>query len=206
MIGQPGAKVPREVVDRIIANWPSESKQAAQTTLSKYGQPDGFTNMELVWHNAGPWKKVIVSSMATNHNFPIAHKDCVLGFINMKVPPEKFTDLAKFDGSVYCMRTPGLVGAECDREEMNFAALNLAHDIIDGSKSVEEARDQLAKIAMAFKQGTKDPLTQDFKFPVERGNTGDPDQPAGGGLNQPGTDKMNPDKTNPDKKQPGGSP
>jgi hypothetical protein len=200
VIGQPGAKLPREVVDRLIVAWPAESKQAAEATLSKYGQPDGCTNQELIWHNAGPWRTLVVTSLAANHNFPMAHKDCVLGIINMKVPPEKFTDLARFDGSIYCFRTPGLIAAQCDREELDFAALNLAHDIIDGSKSVEEARDQLAKIVMAYKQGTKDPLTQDLKFPVDRGNLGDPDQPATGGMNPPGT----PDRTNPDNKRPGG--
>jgi hypothetical protein len=197
LTGLTGEKIPRDQVDKVIASWPQEAKQAAQDTLSKYGQPDGYSSKELIWNHAGPWNKVVVSSMEVQHNFPIAHKDCVMGFINMKVPVDKIDDLAKFDGSICCERTSGIVGAMCDKEEMNFAALNIAHEIVSGSKSVEEARDQLAKVAMGFKQGTKDPITQGFQFNVEKGTTGDPDQPArttGLGapdLNRPGTPDLN---------------
>jgi hypothetical protein len=194
LTGLTGEKIPRDKVDLIIASWPQEAKQAAQDTLGKYGQPDGYSSKELIWHSAGPWQKVVVTAMEVQHNFPIAHKDCVMGFINMKVPVDKVGDLAKFDGSICYERTGGIVGAMCDKEEMNFAVLNIAHDIVTGSKSVEEARDQLAKVAMAFKQGTKDPITQGFQFNVEKGMTGDPDQPGRGGpgspdLTRPGTDK-----------------
>ena len=202
--GQPGAKLTRDQVDRIISTWPMEAKQAAQATLDKYGPPDGCTGQLLIWHNPGPWKKVMVSSMEHQHNFPISHKDCIIGFIDMRVPADKVGELAKFDGSLCVERTAGVIGAECDKEEMNFAALNLAHDIVSGSKSAEEARQELARVAMAFKQGTKDPITQDFKFPVERGNTGDPDQAVGSGLVPAEPERMNTPGT-PDTKKPGGS-
>src|SRR5437763_40472 len=62
LTGLTGEKVSRDQVDKIISSWPMESKQAAQDTLNKYGQPDGSSPKELIWHNAGPWKKVVVSS------------------------------------------------------------------------------------------------------------------------------------------------
>jgi hypothetical protein len=184
-----GNKLTRDQVDKIINTWPAESKKAAQATLDKYGPPDGSTPQELIWQNAGPWKKVVVMSVEVPHNFPITHKDCIMGFVDMKIPVDKVGDVARFDGSICCMRTAGMIGSCCNSEEMNFAALNLAHDVIDGSKSAEEAREQLAKVAMGYKQGTKDPITQGFTFPVEKGMTGDPDQQAHAGNMPDTTDK-----------------
>jgi hypothetical protein len=125
----------------------------------------------------------------------MTHKDCIVGFIDMRVPVDKITDLSRFDGSICVERTAGVVSAKCDKEELNFAALNIAHDIVTGSKSVEEARDQLTKVAMAFKQGTKDPITSGFQFNVEKGMTGDPDQAGrGGGLGMPDLNRPEKDK------------
>ncbi|HYE62163.1 MAG TPA: hypothetical protein VD997_09210 [Phycisphaerales bacterium] len=175
---QQGQKVSREQVDQLINAWPQESKKAAQATLEKYGPPDGGTFQELIWHDAGPWHKVVVSKEAHDHNFPMAHKDVLMGVIKFKVPQDKISDLMAFDGSLVINRTAGTIAAVCDKEEANFAALNLAHDIIQGSKSVEEAKDQMAKVAQGIQQGTNDPITQDFKFEVDNNQeTGDPDQP-----------------------------
>jgi hypothetical protein len=163
-------------VDRIVQDWPGESKKAANTIIEKYGAPHGATAQLLLWENVGPWKKVCVYGEEVDHQFPMPHKDVLSCTIDMKVPADKFDDLAQFDGSVFCFRTPGEIAAMCDKEEMNFLALNLAHDIIQGSKTVEEARDAYAKTAMAFQQGTKDPLTQELQFEVPTANTADPDR------------------------------
>jgi hypothetical protein len=184
---QQGQKMSRDQVEKLITAWPGESKKAAQATLDKYGPPDGGTYNELIWHKAGPWKKVVVSAMPHEHNDPMPHKDVLMGCINMKVPLDKVADLAAFDSSLVINRTAGWIGAVCDKEENNFAALNLAHDIIQGSKTVQEAKDQLAKVAMGAMQGTTDPITQDFKFDVEDDNTGDPGTPHRG--NTPGMDR-----------------
>ncbi len=53
-----------------------------------------------------------------------------------KVPTEKYSDLAKFEGSVVADRTQGLLRARCDKEGNNMLALNFANDIITGKKTV----------------------------------------------------------------------
>jgi len=202
-----GEKLSRDQVDKLTTSWPATSKKAVQATLDKYGPPDAATFETLVWHNPGPWKRGIVYGTEVNHNLPSQHKDCLMGFIDLKVPVEKIGDLAKFDGSLVYWRTAGELAAICHVEEANFAAINLAHDIVDGSKSVEEARTQLAQVMMAFEQGTKDPITQDFKFDVAKGNQGDPDQPAAGGRSIPGMDTPTPPGGSSTPRRPGsGSP
>jgi hypothetical protein len=73
------------------------------------------------------------------------HTDSVESVIAYRVPPEFFTPLAEFDGSLIVERTAGEVSARCHDEEANSLALNLMHDIVTGAKSVEEARAYYAK-------------------------------------------------------------
>ena len=162
----------------VIAGWPETPKMVAETTIAKYGQPDGVTSEKLIWMNKGPWKAIIVNRREIPHSFPKAHTDLLEGVIDYRVPPDKFDELAQYDGSVIAERTKGTLAARCDKEEMNFLALNLAHDVATGRKSVAAARKEYADTAMAFMNGEKRPYTQGLQFDVAKGNTGDPDKPA----------------------------
>lgn len=66
-------------------------------------------------------------------------------FIDYRVPIHKFDDLAAYHGSVIAERTSGEISARCDKEEMNLLALNLANDVVKGTKSVEQGRPILAR-------------------------------------------------------------
>jgi hypothetical protein len=137
----------------VIADWPAKPKEAAQATIAKYGQPDGVTSQKLIWMNKGPWKAIIAHREEIPHRFPMAHTDLLEGVIDYRVPPDKFDELAQYDGSVIAERTRGTLAARCDKEEMNFLALNLAHDIATGRKTVAGARKEYADTAMAFMKG-----------------------------------------------------
>ncbi len=164
--------------NRFVASWPKTPREVAMKTMQKYGPPQEATPTRLIWHNNGPWKHTIIYREEIPHNFPMPHTDLLQQFIDYKVSPDKFSDLAAYDGSVIVERTKGEMSARCDKEEMNFLALNLAHDVATGKKSVEEARAFYAKTAMAFMKGQKDPYTQALQFNVAKGNTADPDKPA----------------------------
>ena len=110
------------------------------------------------------------------HNFPKPHTDLLEQFIDYRVPPEKFSDLAAFDGSVIPEHTKGELSARCDMEEMNFLALNLAHDIVTGQRAVEDARKFYAETATAFMMGTSSPYTDGLLFEVPRSGTVDVDE------------------------------
>jgi hypothetical protein len=161
-----------------IASWPDMPKQAAMKLIAKYGQPDGVTPTQLIWRGKGPWKETVLYREEIPHQFPASHTDFLEQSIDYKVPPDKFDELAQYDGSVIVERTKGTLAARCDKEELNMLALNLANDIITGKRSVEDARDFYAKTAMAFKNGEKPPYTQKLQFNVASGRAGDPDRPA----------------------------
>lgn len=160
-----------------IADWPDAPKKVAGEMIQKYGQPDGVTASRLVWTDKQPWKEIIVYREEVPHHFPIKHTDVLEQVIDYQVPPDKFDELAQYDGSVIAERTKGTLAARCDKEPMNFLALNLAHDVATGKKTVDEARQFYAQTAMAFMKGDKHPYTQKLQFDVPR-RAGDPDQPA----------------------------
>jgi hypothetical protein len=163
---------------KIISNWPEKPQEVAKKTIEKYGQPDEATESMLIWHNNGPWKQSIVYREEVPHSFPKPHTDILEQFIDYRVPPEKFDDLALFDGSVIVERTKGEISARCDKEEMNYLALNLAHDIVADKLSVDEARKTYAETAGAAMQGEMRPYVQGLQFKVAKGDTGDTDKPA----------------------------
>jgi len=130
----------------MMANWSMDAQKAAKGMMKMHGAPDEATPTMLVWHNSGPWKRIIASKTTVRHNFPGPHLDSVEQFISYKVPENKFDELARFDGSVNIDRTRGEMSARCDTEFHNILALNLAHDIIDGKRSVEDARAFYARV------------------------------------------------------------
>ncbi len=99
------------------------------------------------------------------HNFPMPHPDYLAQTVKHKVPADKLDELFDYDGSVWFHRTRGELTAQCDVEEMNLLALNLAHDIVMGKRTVADARAFYGKTAMAFKGGDKSsPYTKGLMF------------------------------------------
>lgn len=162
---------------QIIQSWPADAKKAAEMTIQKYGEPDEATAGHLIWTGNGPWKRTIITKEETDHAFPMAHKDVMEQSIDYKVPPDKFDDLAEYDGSVIAERTKGELSARCDKEEANFLALNLANDVATGKKSPAEAREYYARAVKDLMAGKKDPYVQKLQFTPQQ-RTADADRPA----------------------------
>lgn len=160
---------------KAIEAWPEESREAARLVIEQYGEPDEATPTQLVWHRPGPWKRIVASKAFYAHNFPAPHHDSVESFVDYRVPADKITPLAEFDGSVIVERTVGEVSARCHDEQANFLALNLMHDIVTDARSVQEARDYYAKEFADYRRGRPTPYMQGLKFAPDGADTADPD-------------------------------
>jgi len=160
-------------VEQMIAGWKSKPHEVARAMLAKYGLPEEATPIRLIWHHTGPWKRTEVVNEEIPHNFPKPHMDMLLQVIDYPVPPDKFDELAAYDGSVIAERTKGELAARCDMEEANFLTLNLAHDIVTGIRSVAQARQFYAEV-MQEKRPTE--YLQGLRFQVPRTAQGDPDR------------------------------
>lgn len=160
----------------VISDWPDKQRKTAQDMMEKYGTPEGVTERRLIWYGADPWKRIELFRDTVPHNFPKEHPDFLEQFIDFQVPTDKADELLKYDGSVMFERTKGELSARCDREPANFLALNLAHDIINDEKSVEEARQTYADTMKRMMQGESPELTQGFQFELPEGDQRDPDE------------------------------
>jgi hypothetical protein len=175
----PGTEATRaQEVD--LRGWPEASRKAGEAMIGKYGRPDEVTPTMLVWHDTGPWKRTVLYKEEVQHTFPKAHTDVLEQFVDYRVPVDKYDELAQYDGSVIAERTRGELSARCDKEEMNFLALNLAHEIATGKRTVEDARRFYARTAAAFMAGqTGSPYVQGLMFSPQE-DTADPDRPVSG--------------------------
>lgn len=160
-----------------ISGWPKASQIAAKMMMDKYGKPNESTPHMLIWYKNGPWKRTTVFDTESKHSFPVDHMDVMEQVIDHKVPVAKFSDLAAFDGSVTVRRTDGEMSAKCDKEGANFLAINLAHDVLTGKKTVEQARTFYANAIKEFAlQNKMSPYMKSFQFSMSKGTTNDTDK------------------------------
>lgn len=159
-----------------VDDWPETAKEAANAMMEKYGEPHEHTESLLIWYDTAPFTKTVVYKEEVQHDFPMPHKDVLEQFINYDVPVDKFDDLARYDGSVIVERTKAIMSARCDKEGANLLALNLAHDIIEGNRDVEEARQYYADAIMKMMQGQKDDYLTSLQFDTPNRKINNPDE------------------------------
>ena len=170
------ALVDTQTVESIISDWPKMAQKAANEILGKYGLPNEATPSRLIWFETGPWKRTIVYRDEVPHNFPQPHSDVLEQFIDYRVPPEMFSELARFDGSVVVERTKGEVSARCDMESANILAINLMHEIVTGRMTAEQAREVYSETSAAYVVNRPAPLAEAFQFPLPQEDTTDTDK------------------------------
>ena len=164
-------------VTEMTAAWPAKQRETIALMSRKYGQPTVVGDRMVAWFGNGPFVTTSIARDEIAHNFPMAHVDYLTQTVKHRVPADKLDDLFEYDGSVYYHRTRGELSAQCDVEEMNWLALNLAHDVIMGTRTPADARAFYGKTAMAFKAGDKSsPYVRGLMFQIEP-NAADPDRP-----------------------------
>lgn len=175
----PGAEhhVDQTQTEAIIENWPAAPKKVAEEIMRRYGPPNEATPTLLIWHNNGPWKRTEITSDETLHNFPTPHTDYITQKIDYRIPIEKLSEVSRFDGSVIVYRTAGEVSATCDNEAANLLSVNLMHDIVQGKRSVEEARKEFAEQTAAWAMNRPAPYAEKIQFELPAASdTADPDE------------------------------
>lgn len=162
-------------VEKVIKGWKAKPQLVAREMVQKYGVPQEITAQRLIWHNNGPWQRTELVNEEIDHQFPLPHKDMLKQVVSYQVPPDKFDDLAQFDGNVIVERTTGELAARCDKEAANILALNLAYEIATGKRSVEDARKTYGEQIVAFAASQPAPLTEKLTFQPQP-KASDPDK------------------------------
>lgn len=174
----PGGPISSQEIDELLQGWPATAAIVAMEMRERYGEPHEVTPERLVWHQNRPWKRTQVLRDEIAHRFPAAHADFLVQTVGYRVPPEKFSELARFNGSIVADRTAGELTAHCDDEAMNILGLNLAHEIITGDTTVDEARQVYAEEAAAYAVNPPTPYTERLLFDIPLADPADFDEPA----------------------------
>lgn len=176
-------------LDQLTRNWNPDARRTAELMFKKYGAPAEVSNERLAWRNVGSVRSIEVINQDVQHNFPIPHQDVIRHTIALSVPAEKVGELAQFSGSLLVDRTKGELSARCNTEENNLIALNLAHDIVTGRLTADQARSRFTELAQATQQGQRPSYASGLQFSAASANTAFPDGP-GAAQNQPGWQRI----------------
>lgn len=174
----PATPVEKGAADAIVAEWPERPRLGAQMMMAKYGPPHEASPVKLVWHNQGPFKRIMVTRLETNHDFPKPHMDFLEHTIDYRVPSDKSDELLAYDGSVTLSRTNGEMSARCDLEGHNILTLNLAHDIVTGKTDAAGARKAFSDNVVLDMLGKDPAYVTALQFQPMKANVMDADVPT----------------------------
>lgn len=73
--------------------------------IDTYVTPNQATPDRLFWFDNGPWKRTVMYRDGVPHKFPDTHIDYVEQVIDYQVPPDRYDELGRVDGSVTVRRT-----------------------------------------------------------------------------------------------------
>lgn len=151
-------------IDPIVGRWPWASARIVTEMVATYGLPHEATENMLLWHYNDPWKRTVVWRDGVHHNFPRSHLDLLEQTLDYRVPLDKIGQLATYNGSLVVARTRGELSVCCGSQMMNFLVMNLAHEIIIGRLTPEQARLRQREVASGMRLHWPEPLTEGLTF------------------------------------------
>lgn len=160
--------VPRSA-EKTIERWPARAGSAARITMARYGMPNEVGEEALVWRANGPWKKTTVHRRAWLRHALWADKGHLENAIAYDVPSRSLKDLARFNNMLAADPARSELSSLSENEEENYLALNLADEIINGKRSVAQARAFQAKILRLADSGKSSPYLKGLLFAANGG-------------------------------------
>jgi hypothetical protein len=148
-----------------VKDWPARSRATALALISKYGEPGTFDDNSMVWNKNGPWRKTVVYRNAPEG---FMHgKDVLEQTIGYDVPDDKVASLKRFDERLDVNKTSGELTSRGENESLNYLALNLADEIVNGKRNVDEARDFYHRMSRLAESGKSSAYLDGFVFPLK---------------------------------------
>ncbi|NNN04905.1 MAG: hypothetical protein HKL90_03295 [Elusimicrobia bacterium] len=164
--------------ESVIQNWPERSRDTARALIAEYGEPAAFSGEALVWSGNGAWKKTVVHRGAWPRLLVMKDRNYLEQAISYRVPEDKIAALKMFDSRVQVDPVDGELSSRAESEKMNYLALNMAVEIIDEKRSVEDASAFYRREAELAAAGKSSPYLEGFTFNVDAGASGAPGDPG----------------------------
>lgn len=155
--------VPRPA-EKLIESWPTRPRFAARITMARYGMPDEVGEDALVWRANGPWKRTTVHRRAWLRYAFGGEPDCVENTVAYEVPTRSLKDLARFDGRLSADPERAELTSLAGSEEVNYLVLNIADEIVNGKRTVGEAKAFRARILRLLDSGKSSPYLSGLLF------------------------------------------
>ena len=149
---------------QILKTWGPGQQLAGEEMMAKYGPPQEVTSDRMIWRDAGPFKRILLTKEMFPHDFPLPHMDYLEHTINYNVPPDRTDEVHAFDASMSIYRVGGELSARCDLESNNVLTLNLANEVATGKKTVAQARKEFGEAVVARTLGKNPPITAALQF------------------------------------------
>lgn len=150
--------------EKQIESWPSRSRSAARVTMARYGMPDEVGADALVWRASGPWKRTTVHRRAWLRYAFGAEPDCLENTVAYEVPTRSVRDLARFDGRISADPDRAELSSRSGSEAGNYLTLNLADEIVNGKRTVAEAKAFQARVLRLADSGKSSPYLAGLLF------------------------------------------
>jgi hypothetical protein len=160
--------------ETVIKGWPEQARSIARAMIEKYGQPSRFSADAVVWYDNAPWQKTVVYRVAWPHSVTMRDKDYLEQTIGYQVPNDKVNALKRFDKRLDVNQTSGELSSRSESESMNILALNLADEIVNDRRSVEDARDFYRETARLSRSGKSSRYLEGFLFELHNNRSSDP--------------------------------
>jgi hypothetical protein len=122
-----------------IGNWTPASKLAANKFLSEYGPPDRIEIGRLLWDNRGPWERTAVQDCLSYYDSDGGTEN-IEQTVPYVVPSDKLEALKAFTDHIRVSEGGTRLSARSTTEEENFLTINLAEEILRGTRDPRQAR------------------------------------------------------------------
>ena len=144
---------PAATADQAIAGWPETAKLTAKVMIEKYGKPNRVTDTTLIWYGNEPWKRTVVYRDGWLDESFIRHPEVLEQVITYWMPRDRIRDLMRFDNLFTVNSVQRELSFRSNSERANFLAMNLANDVVTGSRTIAGARAYSAKATKLSEAG-----------------------------------------------------
>jgi hypothetical protein len=148
----------------IVTKWYAYSEVVALKLMDKYGPPDRLETNRLVWHNAGPWGRIAVWDEEDYDYSGRVGRDNLEQTLISDVPRDKRQALAAFSSKITVSQDGKELSVRGTSEALDFLAINLAHEIVRGSRSPAQARLFYDRTCQLSQAGKSSPYMQEVLF------------------------------------------
>lgn len=136
--------------------WLEGPRAALRLMTERYGPPDALRPGVAVWHERGPWKRIVVHGEE--------YFDYLEQAVGYRVPARAAEPLTEFDHGLRFDRINDELSARSSDESLNFLALNLADEVASAKRGARDAGDFYVRTARLAAAGKSSPYLERLRF------------------------------------------